>query len=120
MIRNKIISIDFDGTCTTKNKFPKIGYIQPYLKECISMLQENGNICILNTCREGGLLNEAVEFLKYHGIVFDYINENPKHKIEMYGDCRKIGADFYIDDKNIFSKIDWEEIMIYFKYWEEE
>jgi hypothetical protein len=54
--------------------------------------------------------------LELNDIHFDYYNENPKDKIDMYGDCRKIGADFYIDDKNIFCKeINWFEIYRYFE-----
>jgi hypothetical protein len=37
------------------------------------------------------------------GLVFDAYNENLPELIERYGgDCRKISADFYADDKNIF------------------
>ena len=31
---------------------------------------------------------------------FDYINENVPERIQRYGlDCRKIGADIYLDDR---------------------
>jgi hypothetical protein len=37
------------------------------------------------------------------GLVFDAYNENLPERIAEYGgDCRKISADFYADDKNIF------------------
>lgn len=57
---------------------------------------------ILWTCRHGEQLKFAVDYLKNeHGIVFDFVNENIPSQIEMYGDCRKIWADYYIDDKNL-------------------
>jgi hypothetical protein len=35
--------------------------------------------------------------------VFDAYNENLPERIAEYGgDCRKISADFYVDDKNLF------------------
>ncbi|MDD4469472.1 MAG: hypothetical protein PHR29_06000, partial [Acholeplasmataceae bacterium] len=55
---------------------------------------------------------EMVEFLLDNEIKFDEVNQNLCYRIEEYGnDCRKIGADVYIDDKaypcNI---INWNEI----------
>ena len=35
--------------------------------------------------------------------MFDAVNENLPERIALYNnDCRKIGADYYIDDKNLF------------------
>jgi len=47
-----------------------------------------------------------------NGIFFDYYNENSDRKIQEYGDCRKIGADLYIDDKN-FGYWNWLFVLIY-------
>ena len=34
------------------------------------------------------------------GLVFDYVNENIPSRTKRFGnDCRKIGADIYLDDK---------------------
>ena len=116
MIKNKIIAIDYDGTCTKENTFPNVGELRDGLKLCIDELQKNGNTVILWTCRHDESLKEAIKLLNDNGIYFDYYNENSSFKIENYGDCRKIGADCYIDDKNIFMEdINWFHIYRYFK-----
>lgn len=80
-----------------KNEYPKIenpdmeiiGFIKRYRRKYI---------WILWTCRTGEALKEAVEYMKdVHGIIFDYVNEN------VYGDSRKVWANYYLDDKNINS-----------------
>ena len=39
---------------------------------------------------------------KEHGIIFDAVNENLPEIVKAFGgDCRKIYADEYIDDKNV-------------------
>ena len=96
------ISIDFDGTIVKKN-YPNIGELKPLAKEIINDLFD-WNIIIINTCRSGESLENAKKFLSNRGIKYDYINENDKSLIEFFGgDTRKIGADYYIDDKNLLS-----------------
>lgn len=97
---DKIIAVDFDGTLAI-TEYPKI--IEPiepvisYIKQC----KAEGNIIILNTCRHDTELIEAVEWCKSQGVIFDYVNENVPELIEKFGDCRKIFADEYIDDKAV-------------------
>lgn len=96
----KIIAVDFDGTLAV-TEYPKI--IEPiepaidYIKQC----KAEGNIIILDTCRHDIELANAVKWCKEQGIEFDYVNENVSELIEKLGDCRKIFADEYIDDKAI-------------------
>lgn len=106
-----IISVDFDGTIV-RNRYPEIGPIEFYAKETIREWIEEGHQVIINTCRAGLYLQAAAEFLKSNGIPYSSINENLQSRIEEYGsDTRKISADLYIDDKNIFCRrIDWLEI----------
>ena len=95
-----VFAIDFDGTLC-ENKYPKIGPPKvDMITKCIQ-LQSKGNKIILNTCRTDRDLEDAVEWCKYYGLHFDYINENTVEGITKYSDCRKIGADYYIDDKNL-------------------
>lgn len=99
--RRKIIAVDFDGTLFT-DAYPEIGEpigkVINYCKE----EQAKGAILILWTCRNGADLDEAIELSKSVGINFDYVNENTKENLAMYGgkDNRKIYADEYIDDKS--------------------
>lgn len=95
-------SIDFDGFLC-ENEWPEIG--KPKLKviEYFKALHKQGDKLILNTCREGALLKKAVTFCRFFGLDFDAANENLPERIEQYGgDCRKISADLYWDDKNAF------------------
>ena len=95
-----IYAVDFDGTLCA-NAWPDIGEPNTYIIEHFIALQACGNKLILNTCREGELLNNAKLWCAEQGLVFDAYNENLPEMIEQYGgDCRKISADWYCDDKN--------------------
>lgn len=100
---NKLIySFDFDGTIVT-NKFPKIGTPITNTIELIYKVKSEGHYIILNTMREDKYLNEAVMFCNKLGIEFDAINDNLPHMKEFYkNNPRKIFANYYIDDHNMF------------------
>lgn len=94
-----IYAFDFDGTLC-EDKFPDIGPAREHAIKQAKAIKADGNILILWTCRCGERLQEAIDFCKSHGLEFDYVNENVPENIEKYGnDCRKIYADYYIDDK---------------------
>ena len=105
-----VIAIDFDGTITDKNVFPDIGEPKEYAFEAINNLQAAGHKCILWTCREGKYLDEARVFLRLNGIELDGFNYSP-YQLQ----SRKIVADVYIDDKNVFmvDNVDWHKIEEY-------
>ncbi len=94
----KIIAFDFDGTLA-KTDYPTILEPKHEVIEAAKRLKENGNTIILYTCRHDADLDAAIEFCAEHGLVFDYVNENVPENIEKFGDCRKIFADLYIDDR---------------------
>ena len=95
-----IIAVDFDGTLCFGDSYPDIGKPNVKLIEYLKEKRNNGDILILWTCRENGALAKAIKWCKTLGLEFDYVNENVPKLIEKYGnDCRKIGADIYIDDK---------------------
>ena len=97
-----IYAVDFDGTLC-ECAYPAIGAPKMVVIEHFKQLRKDGHKMILWTCREGVRLNEAIEWCAAHGMYFDAHNENLPELIELYGnDCRKIGADFYVDDKNYF------------------
>ncbi len=92
--------MDFDNTIA-KTKYPEI--IAPIIEtiEFLHRAKENGATIILWTCREGSVLNEAVDWCKKNNIPIDYVNENDLSRTNLFGnDSRKIGADLYIDDKS--------------------
>lgn len=99
-IRSKIIAVDFDGTLC-ENKWPEIGMPNMMLLEYLNHQRKSGVKLILWTCREGTELAEALVWCMEHGIYFDTVNKNLPEVIQEFGgDCRKIFADMYIDDKN--------------------
>ena len=96
-----VIAVDFDGTLC-QNAWPEIGTPNQAVIDACKQCRTNGTKLILWTCREGERLSESVEWCKERGLEFDAVNENLPELIELYGnDCRKIGADWYLDDKNI-------------------
>ena len=98
---NKIIAVDFDG-CLCEIAYPDIGRPNLPIIEKLIQLQSDGARIILNTCRVGRYLSEAVKWCQSFGLWFDAINENLPERIEMYGgDCRKISADEYWDDRAV-------------------
>lgn len=93
--------IDFDGTLC-ENKYPSIGQPKQKIINFVKNLKLQGHYIGLWTCRVDKLLDEAVEWCKEQGIIFDTINANLPERIEKWGnDCRKVGFDWMIDDKNI-------------------
>lgn len=102
MLDFKIIAVDFDGTLCVGDHWPDIGYPNFDLIKQLIELQKKGNKIILWTCRCGETLNNAVEWCKTYGLIFDAINENIPEIIEIFGgDTRKVVADVYLDDKSV-------------------
>ena len=110
-MKKLVIAIDFDGTIVT-NKYPGIGYLKRNAKKVINELFDAGHEIIINSCRQGKEEQDMIDFLKQMGIKYSAVNENLCYRIEEYGnDCRKIGADVYIDDKAYPCNImNWNEI----------
>lgn len=99
MENKKIYAIDFDGVLCTNN-YPEIGEPNICMIEYAKKLKQNNHILILWTCREGEDLNKAIEWCKKFNLTFDYVNDNAKQSIQKYNNnCRKINADYYIDDR---------------------
>ena len=113
------IAVDFDGTIV-ENKYPQIGELQSGAQVTLQRLHREGHKIIIWTCRSGERLVEAVNFLLWHGIPFDQVNDNLRENIEQYGgNSRKVCADIYIDDRNLFcDEVDWE--LIYYHFFGEE
>ena len=83
-----IIAYDFDGTLV-ENAYPEIGEprkgdMHPTLIEDVIELQKWGHKVILWTCRTGVHLDQAVEFCKKKGLIFDAVNDYIKVMEEEY------------------------------------
>lgn len=95
----RVIAVDFDG-CLCTNNWPDVGQPNRQLIRMLKTARSKGNKVILWTCREGKLLEEAVKWCERQGLRFDAINDNlPEMNAYFGNNCRKVGADVYIDDK---------------------
>lgn len=89
-----IYAVDFDGTICINNK-PNITLINFLIEKSMQ-----GHILILNTCRTGQRLKDAIVFCKKYNLLFTTVNENCPQVINILkANPRKIYADIYIDDK---------------------
>lgn len=117
----KTIAIDFDGTIV-EFKFPDIGGLKPFAKETIKVLKEKGHRIIIWSCRGKDKEDEVRIFLEENEIPYDVINDHTSEDKERIPDLnyiRKVFADIYIDDRNIFWIDDWKFIAERLGIWKE-
>jgi hypothetical protein len=101
------IAVDFDGTIV-EHAYPKIGKPIPFALNVLKKLQqEEHHTLVMWTMREGKLLQEAIDYCEKNGLKFYAYNKNYPEEEFLAGDSRKIGADIYIDDRNIGGLPDW-------------
>lgn len=111
LLQAQVIAVDFDGTLC-RSAWPEIGAPNGRLIGMLQSLRRRGVKLILWTCREGEMLDAAVGWCAERNLIFDAVNENLPERIAQYGgDCRKISADLYIDDKAL--PLEWEGDEIY-------
>lgn len=105
-----LIAVDFDG-CICTNAWPEIGKLRPGCYRVLKRLAGEGHTLVLWTCREGKDLLAATHFCLTHGLSFADYNANPHELADLYGrDPRKLGADVFIDDRNLAwygAEFDW-------------
>ena len=96
-----IIAVDFDGTLC-ENMYPEIGEPNNALLDELKLRKNNGAKIILWTCRVGDRLEQAIDWCRDHGLVSDAVSQNLPEIVESFGgDCRKVFAHEYIDDRNV-------------------
>ena len=105
-----ILGVDFDGTLSFGD-WPEVGPANMPLIKYLIERKNIGDKLILWTCRQEKALEDAVEWCKEQGLVFDAINDNIPEIICRYGgNSRKISCDIYIDDRavgvDLYSRIE--------------
>lgn len=110
-----IIAIDFDGTIAQTN-YPEIIAPMEGAPEVINKLYKDGNYIIINTCRQGKELLDAINWLLYAHINFDRVNANhPDNELRYGKGGTKIYADIYIDDHNLGGFPGWDKVYQFIK-----
>lgn len=105
-----VLAIDFDDTICMSN-FPETGEERKDARKYILKLVDDGYGVIINTCRNEIALAKAIEWLDEKSIPYHYINCNFPETIKYFsGDCRKISAQMYIDDKCLMGLPKWKNI----------
>lgn len=104
------LAVDFDGT-VVEQAYPEIGSLKPDAKEVLNQLAKDGHFIIIWTCRTGAFLLKAELFLIENQVTYHKINQHHPSDLLTYQDFGpKIGADLYIDDKNIGGIPSWKQI----------
>lgn len=102
-----VIAVDFDGTIVT-HEYPRIGKPIPFAIETLKRLQQEGHHqLLLWTCREGDLLQEAVDYCAAKGLEFYAVNSNFPEENANIVRARKLEAELFIDDRNLGGIPDW-------------
>jgi 2-hydroxy-3-keto-5-methylthiopentenyl-1-phosphate phosphatase len=107
MVGKKTLVVDFDGTIV-KNDFPRIGKLKPGVKEALKRLSTKYEIAISSCRNNAGLpfytkryFNEMVNFLNKNKVPYDWIDDGTNGK--------PVGV-YYIDDRAISFRDNWDEI----------
>ena len=102
-----VIAVDFDGTIVT-HAYPQIGKPVPFAIDTLKKLQSQGHHqLILWSCREGQLLQDAIDYCQQRGLEFYAVNTNYPDEVPQQLGARKLAADIYIDDHNLGGLPDW-------------
>jgi len=106
-----VIAVDFDGTITNERDISEVMTLKVGAKEVLTKWHEKGYKLILWTARSGKAFDDAIEFLDGNDMLhlFSALNDQlPEINKRFYPDVsRKVGADYYIDDRHLGVKIDW-------------
>lgn len=92
---NRIVAVDFDGTCVD-HRYPDVGCDVPGAARTLMALSGNGVRLILWTMRSGKELEDARLWFADRGIPLFGVNENPDQK--SWTDSPKAYAHAYVDD----------------------
>jgi hypothetical protein len=105
------IAVDFDGTIV-EHKYPEIGREIPFATDTLRHLIQDRHQLILWSCREGQLLQDAIDWCHERGVDFYAVNNDyPEETIENSNHfSRKLKVDMFIDDRNVGGLPDWGTI----------
>jgi hypothetical protein len=97
-----VVAVDFDGTLFEEGKFPEVGKpIRKHIK-LIQKLHDLGYTIVIWTLRteEKGTAKAAKDAMDLENVPYHFFNETPTLVQDQWGDQRKIGCHYFIDDRN--------------------
>ena len=101
-MKKLLLAVDYDNTFV-EAVWPEAGTLKRGARRWFHWAKRRGHTLVLWTCRDSMDLNNAISYLKREGIHFDLINANDPERMRIFGnDTRKVGADWYFDDKSGF------------------
>ncbi len=102
------IAVDFDGTIV-RHRYPDIGSEIPFAVQTLKMLTREGHHLILWSCREGQLLQDAIDWCRERGLEFYAVNKDfPEEDVDKNRHySRKLKVELFIDDRNVGGLPDW-------------
>lgn len=103
----RIIAVDYDGCITMENAWPEVGQLNPRVIERLKREKAAGSILILWSCREGHILEDAIEACRAAGVEFDAVNDQVPEQTAVFGsNPHKIYATEYWDDRAVCVRSD--------------
>lgn len=114
-----IVCVDFDKTIVKTNGHYQIVRLKRGAKRVINKWFRRGHYIIVNTLRQNDKLKQASFFMMQNGVQFDQLNDNMPLMVKRWGQTRfKVGANIYIDDRNIVPLTNWFIIDLLLYVWE--
>jgi hypothetical protein len=110
MMQVRTLAIDFDGVIHQYAGWQGESTFNapvPGAKEALETLHDAGWILIVHTCRRDTL--RVQQYLRTHGIPFDFINENPFGPADTHP--KKLYADIYLDDRAVRFTGSWTDAL---------
>lgn len=106
----KIIAVDFDDTITEHRPYPEKAPLNKTAKKYLDKLNNLGFKLVLWTARKGKDYEEAYDrCINEFGLTY-LLKDNETF---LHGESGKLIANYYIDDKSSFGKVNWKKT---FKY----
>lgn len=107
----KTVIIDFDGTLC-KEEFPKVGSLEPFVREALQRIKKLGYLIKIHSCRtatywKDGNRDQHIKIIEQ----FMKENELPYDEIIVDLNMDKPVAHFYVDDRAVSYTGDWLEVV---------
>ncbi len=109
------IMVDLHGVVLNPNYHSEndLRYISEHAEECLKNLSDRDDVkLILWSSSHDKEIESVRKWMASHGIIFDFVNENPLEKNTKYADfSKKYYFSIILDDKAGFEPSDWQDLL---------